>query len=142
MMSMVSAVFGKLDLQPRHRELAILLTGRWANADYMWQQHLQIAPQTGVTALQIDAIRRGKAQDAEAFDDGERLVLKMAGELLDAGEVSEPTLDRARASFSAAQIVETIFVVAFYRMLAGVMRSTDLDLDIQPSGSWTNRMAM
>lgn len=140
MMSLVTAVFGKLDLEPRHREIAILFTGRRMNADYMWKQHLRIAPQTGVTAIQIEAIQRGQIEDAQAFDDREQLVLKMADELLGAGEVLESTLDRARACFSTAQIVGIILVVGFYRMLAGVMLSTELDLDIQPSGDWTKRM--
>jgi len=51
MMSRVWAVFGKPDIEPRHREIAILFTGRRMNADYMWQQHLAISPLTGVTAI-------------------------------------------------------------------------------------------
>ncbi|HUO55789.1 MAG TPA: hypothetical protein VMU18_13665 [Rhodoblastus sp.] len=66
----------------------------------------------------------------------------MADELLRDAEVSESTLHRARVRFSAAQIAEIILVVGFSRMLAGVMLSTELDLDVQPSGDGTRRMAM
>jgi alkylhydroperoxidase family enzyme len=142
LMSLVSAVFGKLDLDPSHREIAILFTASRTNAEYMWKQHLVIAPQTGVTPIQIEAIQRGQIEDAQVFDDREQLVLKMTEELLDAGEVLDSTVDRARARFSTAQIVEIILVVGFYRMLAGVMLSTELDLDVQASGDWTKRMAM
>ena len=141
LISMVSAVFAKLELEPRHREIAILLTGRRTDARYMWEQHLRIAPEAGVTPQQIEAIRNERIYHLAVFDDSEQLILRMADELLRTTEVSELTLDRARAEFSPAQIVETIVLVSFYRMLAGIMRSTELDLDVPASGSWTQHMA-
>ena len=45
LISMVSAVFAKLELEPRHRKIAILLTGRRTDARYMWEQQLRIAPE-------------------------------------------------------------------------------------------------
>lgn len=141
MMALISSVFGKLDLHPRLREIAILYTVRWTSADYIWRQHLQIAPQAGVAARQIEAIRDGRIHGADVFDADERLILKMANELLGSDEISEVTLNRALARFSVAQIVETILLVGFYRMLAGVMRSTELDLDVQSCGDWTKRMS-
>jgi len=47
LISMVSAAFAKLELEPRHREITILLTGRRTDARYMWeQQQLRIAPES------------------------------------------------------------------------------------------------
>ena len=46
LISMVSAVFAKLELEPRHREITILLTGRRTDARYMWKQQLRIAPES------------------------------------------------------------------------------------------------
>jgi hypothetical protein len=44
LISMVSAVFAKLELEPRPRKITILLTGRRTGARYMWEQRLRIAP--------------------------------------------------------------------------------------------------
>ena len=43
LISMVSAVFANQELEPRHRKIAILLTGRRTDARYMWEQQLRIA---------------------------------------------------------------------------------------------------
>ena len=140
LMSLVAAIFGRLELLPEHRELAVLLTGHRTRARYMWGQHLVIAPQVGVTPKQIEAIERGRIDDPAAFDEDERLVLRMADEILREAEISPATLRRAQERFTPGQLVELILVVGFYRMLGSLMRSTALDLDIQPSGSWTQRM--
>ena len=55
--------FAKLELEPRHREIAILLTGRRTDARYMWEQHLRIAPEAGVTPQQIEAIQNERIYD-------------------------------------------------------------------------------
>ena len=60
---MVSVVFAKLELEPRHREIAILLAGRRTDARYMWEQHLRITPEAGVTPQQIEAIRNERIYD-------------------------------------------------------------------------------
>ena len=46
LISMVSAAFAKLELEPRHREITILLTGRRTDARYMWEQQLRIAAES------------------------------------------------------------------------------------------------
>jgi hypothetical protein len=46
LISMVSAVFAKLELEPRHREITILFTGRRTDARYMWERQLRIAPES------------------------------------------------------------------------------------------------
>ena len=51
LISIVSAVFAKLELEPRHREITILLTGRRTDARYMWEQQLRIAPESNSDTL-------------------------------------------------------------------------------------------
>jgi hypothetical protein len=45
------AVFAKLELEPRHREITILLTGRRTDAHYMWEQQFRIAPESHSATL-------------------------------------------------------------------------------------------
>ena len=51
LISIVSGVFAKLELEPRHREITILLTGRRTDARYMWEQQLRIAPESNSDTL-------------------------------------------------------------------------------------------
>ena len=51
LISMVSAVFAKLELEPRHRKITILLTRRRTDARYMWEQQLRIAPESNSDTL-------------------------------------------------------------------------------------------
>jgi hypothetical protein len=74
-------------------------------------------------------IEDGAIDDVSAFDERERVVLAMSDELLRADEVSGPTLRRAREHLADAQVIEVMLVTGFYRALAGLIRSVDLDFN-------------
>lgn len=127
LMQFTQAVFKQLELSKRHYELIVLFTGHKTRAEYEWRQHLGTAPKAGVRPDQIAAIESDDFYDPSIFDEHERCLLRMADELMRDGAVATHTLKKARRHFTPGQIIEIGIVVGFYRMLAGVIRTVDLD---------------
>jgi alkylhydroperoxidase family enzyme len=125
------AILGKLELDPKLRELAILQVARDAEAEYEWVQHAAIAEAIGVPAAQIDAIQAG---DLESFEDPERAVLELAAAMVAGPRVSDALFARLRGSFDDRQIVELLLTAGDYLMLARVMTVLEIELD-EPAGS-------
>src|SRR5262249_41578672 len=69
----------ELSLEPRLRELAVLILMKRLNCDYGFVNHIGIAQQTGLSREQIDSI--GAYQTSALFSDDDKLVLRYAEEL-------------------------------------------------------------
>jgi len=123
-----TAILGRLDLEPRLRELLILLVGRRSPAPYEWVQHVPIARAVGATDEQIAALERGEL-DAACFDDRERAALAAAAELLERPRVSDDGFAALAAHFPPRQIVELLVTVGYYMLVARLLESTGVDLD-------------
>jgi alkylhydroperoxidase family enzyme len=123
-----TAILGRLDLDPRLRELLILLVGRRSPAPYEWTQHVPIAKAVGVSDDQIAALERG-ALDAACFDARERAALAAAAELLERPRVSDAGFAALAAHFPPRQIVELLVTVGYYMLVARLLESTAVDLD-------------
>ena len=61
--------------------------------------------------------------------DRARLILRLTTQLVEDDAIAQDALDTARETFSDREIVELILTCGYYRMLAAVMRSVDIDLD-------------
>jgi alkylhydroperoxidase family enzyme len=115
------AILGQLKLDPRLRELAIIQVAADAKADYEWVQHVAIA---AVEARRLDDPSLG---------DGERAVLRFAGEVVAGPRVSDAAFASVRDQLSPQEIVELLLTVGNYLMLARVMTTLELELD-DPAG--------
>jgi alkylhydroperoxidase family enzyme len=122
------AILGKLDLSPRLRELAILRVAHLSNAEYEWVQHVAIALAAGVTQPQVEAVERGDV-DGEAFDARERTVLRFTTEAVESVHVSDETFGAAAKQFTPREIVELLLTIGYYRMVATLLETTEVDLD-------------
>jgi AhpD family alkylhydroperoxidase len=127
------AILTEQQLDARLRELAILRVARLTGAEYEWVQHVAIGLAVGVTDEQVAALGRGDAE-AACFDERERLVLRVATEVVEERGTSEATLAEARQAFSPREVVELIVTAGYYQLLAAVMNSVDIDLD-EPVGT-------
>jgi AhpD family alkylhydroperoxidase len=130
------AILTQQELDPALRELAILRVARLTGAEYEWVQHVAIGKAVGVTDDQVAAIERGEEAyaRAESFDERERLVLRLATQLVADDAINEAGMEAARDAFSDREIVELVLTCGYYRMLAALMRSVDIDLD-EPVGT-------
>jgi alkylhydroperoxidase family enzyme len=122
-----------LELDPKLRELAILLVAAYTGAQYEWIQHVGICRAIDVEEEQIAAIQRGDL-NAACLDADARVLLRFTDEVLKRGRAGDDTFVALREGFPPRQIVELLIVIGSYHMLARVMTTLEVDLD-QPVGS-------
>jgi 4-carboxymuconolactone decarboxylase len=118
----------ELELDPKLRELTILLVASRTAAEYEWIQHVGISKALGIDDEQISAIERGDLQ-ATCLGPDARVVLRFASEVLDGPRADAETFAALSAKFPPRQIVELLLVIGNYQMLARIMTTLDIDLD-------------
>jgi 4-carboxymuconolactone decarboxylase len=129
------AILGRLELDPKLRELAILQVAARAEAEYEWVQHVAIGRRVGLTDEQIAAVERNDIDDSPALSELERAVLVFASEVVAGPRVSDATFAAVRQRLSPREIVELLLTVGNYLMLARVMTTLELELEIDdPAG--------
>lgn len=112
---------------PRHLfELLVLLVAVERRAAYEWYAHAPIARAAGLTATQLEAVRRG--QDPDLADDDERAVLALARAALSHHDPGDDLVARVEAAYGPAGVTEVVAAVGFYDLLATVMRTWDAPL--------------
>ena len=126
------AILGRLELDPKLRELAILQVARDAEAEYEWVQHVEISREVGVPDEQIAAVEADRLDDP-SLGGRERAVLRFAREVVAGPRVSDATFAAVEAQLSPQEIVELLLTVGNYLMLARVMTTLELELD-DPAG--------
>lgn len=122
------ALLAQLELDPKLRELAILLVATRTGAEYEWVQHVGIARTLGIQDEQISAVESGDLQ-AACFDLEAQAVLRFASEALELPRVSDATFAALSDHFPPRQIVELLLVIGSYHMLARLMTTLDIDID-------------
>ena len=106
-------------LPPRIRELAILRVAWRRNCDYEWTQHLRIAKKAGITDGEITQVREGAAT-----------LINTAVDELDAGSrLSDQTYHRLAADLDVPQLMDFVFVVGTYGLLAMAFNSFGVELE-------------
>jgi 4-carboxymuconolactone decarboxylase len=121
-------LLSELELDPKLRELAILLVASHTGAEYEWIQHAGISRALGINDEQISAVERGEL-DADCLDADARVLLRFASEVLDGPRADPQTFAELDAKFPPRQIVELLLVIGNYQMLARIMTALDIELD-------------
>lgn len=106
-------------LEPRLREMAILLTAREWGQEYEWAIHAPVALEAGLAADVMDAIASGR-RPATMRDD-EALLYDFVGELLRRHEVGDETYARAVQAFGEQGVIDLVGAVGYYATLAMIM---------------------
>lgn len=129
-----AAILGRLELDPKLRELAILQVAADAEARYEWVQHAAIARDVGVSDEQIAAVERGDIATDKSLGEVERAVLAFASEVVAGPRVGDATFEAVSEHLSPREIVELLLTIGEYLMLARVMTTLELELD-EPVGA-------
>ncbi len=95
-------------LPERTRELAILRMAWRRRCRYEWAQHVRLARQAGVTDAEIEEVRTGAAT----------LLNRAADELDQDSFLSEQTYRALAAELDDRQLMDLVFTVGTYGMLA------------------------
>ena len=102
-------------------ELAtIIVAARWRSA-FEWVVHSRLAARAGVAAPVIDAIGRGDGPQLDG--ETERAVHRLVVELLDDGQVSDPTFEAATRVLGSGGVVELVALVGYYCLISFVLNT-------------------
>jgi AhpD family alkylhydroperoxidase len=118
-------------LTPRQRELLILRVAHVRDCEYEWAQHVVMATDLGVSAAEIERIRDGG--DAAGWSALEAAMLRSVDELLADARIGDSTWTQLTAELSTQNVMDLIFTVGAYDVLAMALRSfgTQLDDDLR-----------
>jgi alkylhydroperoxidase family enzyme len=127
-----TAILASNTFDPKLREIVILLVGKLSGCRYEWVQHVPIAKAVGVTDAQVSALEAGRLDDS-CFDARERAVVGFASEASSRVKVSDAAFRDAAKHLAPSEIVELLMIVGFYRTIAMLAESTEIEID-EPLG--------
>ena len=114
-------------LPARDRELLILRTAWLCQAEYEWAQHMLIGRKAGVTDEEIDRCREGP--DAPGWSTLDANLLRAADELNKQQRIQDSSWDALARHYSEQQMMDIVFAVGQYTLIAMAMNSFGTPLD-------------
>jgi 4-carboxymuconolactone decarboxylase len=106
-------------LPARLNEFAIILTGRFWNAQYEWYAHKRLALGAGLGAGIVDAVAAGRRPAGMGAD--EEAVYDFVTEYLRSKQVSDAVFDAARGRLGERGVVDLMGVVGYYGLVSMVL---------------------
>ena len=120
-------------IPPHIRELAILRVAWRRRCRYEWAQHVRIARRAGVTDAEIAMVRAGAgARDGNGDAPGHEitaLIITAADELDANSGLSDATYQALADKFDDRQLMDLVFTIGTYGLLAMAFNAFGLDLD-------------
>ena len=122
-------------IPPHIRELAILRVAWRRRCRYEWAQHVRIARRAGVTDAEIAMVRAGADARAGAGDGDApgheitALIIAAVDELDANSGLSDATYQALADKFDDRQLMDLVFTVGTYGLLAMAFNAFGLDLD-------------
>jgi 4-carboxymuconolactone decarboxylase len=117
------------NLPPRDREILCLRTLALGGDVYEAHHHVTIARKAGMTETEIEAARAG-GTDLGQFD---QCLMRAAEELVRQQCVSDQTWACLAERYSREQLMETVFVVGCYTIMATITRSFGMEVEQDPA---------
>ncbi|MCA0206211.1 carboxymuconolactone decarboxylase family protein [Pararhodobacter sp.] len=106
-------------LDPKHSELAVLLTARRWNSQLEWAIHRRDSERAGIRAEVIEAIRTGQVPPLQ--DPHEIAIYDYSVELLSGGNVGDATYAAVVALWGEAGVVELTALIGYYALVAATL---------------------
>jgi alkylhydroperoxidase family enzyme len=117
-------------ITPRQRELLVLRVAHRRRAEYEWVQHTVLAGDAGITPEEIERVQL--AADAQGWDAWlplDAALVAAADELIDDARVSDATWTVLAAELDQQQLMDVVFTVGAYDLLAMAFRTFDVGVD-------------
>jgi alkylhydroperoxidase family enzyme len=114
-------------ITPRQRELLILRVAHLRDAAYEWAQHVYQASVVGISPEEVARIRTGAA--ADGWLSIERALLEAADELVAGAGIGDATYAELSKELDTQQVMDVVFTVGVYDVLAMVLRTFEVELD-------------
>jgi alkylhydroperoxidase family enzyme len=113
-------------LPPIDRELVILRTAHRRNSAYQWDRHSRLCLSTGLEPADVERVAEGP--EAEGWSDWWRTLLRAVDQVIDVGRIADPEWAALAECYDERQLMELVFVVGHYWLLAAVLSSLDTPL--------------
>ena len=112
-------------LTPRQRELLVLRVGALRDSEYEWAQHVVLAADVGLSEDDIARIADGPG----AWTGLDAALLRAVDELLADALITDLTWKELAAELDDQQLMDVVFTVGAYDLLAMAFRSFGVQLD-------------
>jgi hypothetical protein len=124
-----AGILGHGRVPSRDREIVIHRTCARAGAEYEWGVHaLAFGKPVGLSEDQLAATVRGPADDP-AWSETDALLVRLADELHDTSDVSEPVWSALKRRYRDDQLLELVITCGWYRLLSYVIRVARVPLE-------------
>lgn len=114
-------------LSPRERELLVLRVAAVRDATYEWKQHVLLAGDAGLSPAEIERVAEGPA--APGWSPLDRALLAAVDELIADARIADETWAALATDLDDQQLMDLVFTVGAYDVLAMAMRSFGVQLD-------------
>lgn len=114
-------------LNPRLRELAVLILMKRLNCEYGFGRHIEIAERVGLTRAQIDDI--GSYQTSSLFTQEDKLVLRYAEELTVKAQIDNQLFQQVQTLIGQKDLLELTAATAFWNMMARNLNALQVELE-------------
>ena len=118
-------VLGKSTIEVRQREVLILRTAKLVDSEYEWGQHVVIAKEAGLNDDEIQAI----GTSGDGLGQVEQLLCDVADELTRDKVLSADVWAKLNEHFDTRQVMDIVFTVGQYTMLAMALNTFGVQLD-------------
>jgi 4-carboxymuconolactone decarboxylase len=119
-------------IPPRDKEVLILRTSTLCGETYELAHHLFIARQAGMTDAEIEEAKRG----GSGLPPFEQALCRAAEELVREHCIGDATWAELAGRYSNSQLIELVFMVANYTLLAMVNNSLGIYPEDQIEHTW------
>ncbi|MFW9784568.1 MAG: carboxymuconolactone decarboxylase family protein [Candidatus Heimdallarchaeota archaeon] len=114
-------------LPPRDKEILILRNAWLCGSEYEWDHHVLVGRQVGLTNEEIEQIKLGP--EAQGWSNFDKKLLKAVDELYTNRDLTDSTWNLLSENYNTKQMMDLIFVVGAYNMLAMFMKSIGFETE-------------
>jgi AhpD family alkylhydroperoxidase len=114
-------------LSPRQRELLVLRVAVLRDCEYERLQHERLAAEAGLSREEIERIAAGPQTGGWSTLDA--ALLRAVDDLLRDGVIADETWSTLAAHLDTEQLIDVVFTVGAYEILAFAFRSFGVELD-------------
>ena len=119
-------------------QLIVLRTASTLKCEYEWDVNAPVARVHGMSAEVMEQVAKcieiGPADGQKVFSERQRRILKFVDEQLRTYANDPVTVESLLEYLSHAELVEAVFVIGFYAMIARLVNAVGIDLDEEIAG--------
>jgi 4-carboxymuconolactone decarboxylase len=118
-------------MPPKIRELAMIVTARGTDCQYIWNVHAPTGRREGLSNALVDALKNKQPLPSMLPD--EEAVVNLGLEFFSTHRVSQENFQLAWEQFGTQGLVELTTLMGFYAMLAFNANTVGLDPPLEPA---------